>query len=38
MDIVLNRRSVRKFDLNKMIPHEDLVDLIKHFGSIIFRI
>lgn len=30
MDIVLNRRSVRKFDLNKMIPHEDLVDLIKH--------
>ena len=30
MDIVLNRRSVRKFDLNRMIPYEDLVDLIKH--------
>ena len=30
MDIILNRRSVRKFDLNKMIPYEDLIDLIKH--------
>ena len=33
MDIVLNRRSVRKFDLDKMIPNEDLVDLIKHGES-----
>ena len=30
MDIVLLRRSVRNFDLNKKIPYEDLVDLIKH--------
>ncbi len=30
MDIILNRRSVRRFDLNKMISHEDIIDLIKH--------
>lgn len=30
MDIILNRRSVRKFDLSKKISYEDLYDLCKY--------
>ena len=30
MDIVLLRRSVRNFDLDKEIPEEDLIDLVRH--------
>lgn len=30
MDPILNRRSVRSFNLDKMIPNDVLVDLIRH--------
>jgi nitroreductase len=30
MDIILNRRSVRKFDLSKDISNDDLLDLLKY--------
>ena len=30
MDIVLLRRSVRNFDLDKEIPEKDLIDLVRH--------
>ncbi len=30
MDIILNRRSVREFDLNKKISYDELVDLCRY--------
>lgn len=30
MDVILNRRSVRKFDLSKDISNEDLLDLLRY--------
>lgn len=33
MDIILNRRSVRSYDLNKKISHEELLDLCKYGES-----
>jgi nitroreductase len=30
MDVILNRRSVRKFDLSKDISNEELLDLLKY--------
>lgn len=33
MDVILNRRSVRKFDLSKDISNEELLDLLKYGES-----
>lgn len=33
MDVILNRRSIRKYDLSKKIPYEDLLLLCKYAES-----